>query len=82
MPLYHFKCTSCDWSGRRLIESTEVAKQTCSECSRPVKREPRPPSTHVIETLDNGHMVKKVERFADAEHLFRERAKNDPRKKP
>jgi len=34
-----------------------------------------------MESLDNGAMTKRVERLADAERLFAERAAADPRKK-
>lgn len=82
MALYHFECTGCGDQSRRLLEPGKAKGQICSICINPLKRVPRPPSTHVVETLDNGSMVKKVERFSEAERLFRERAKNDPRNKP
>jgi hypothetical protein len=35
-----------------------------------LKREPKSPSTASKETLDNGAMERKLERFADAEDLY------------
>jgi hypothetical protein len=37
------------------------------------------PSTSVMERLDNGSMVKSLERYADAEQIFKDRRDNaDP----
>jgi hypothetical protein len=41
-----------------------------------VHREANPPSAQVMERLDNGAMPKVLERLADAENLFRDRAAN------
>jgi hypothetical protein len=34
------------------------------------------PSTRILEKLDNGSMVKALERYADAERIFQERHDN------
>jgi hypothetical protein len=46
----------------------------CNQCGDFMDRDPHPPSTRITETLDNGAMVRKVERPANAEEMYRERA--------
>lgn len=72
MPLYYFKCHTCGLTFRRILKPEEAAAQGCT-CGSILRRDPRPPSTRVIETLDNGLMTKRLERLADAERLFAER---------
>jgi len=76
MPLYHYKCPSCENVKRKILEPKEarVAWVFCEECAVLMERSIKPPTTKITETLDNGAMVRKVERPADAEELFRERA--------
>jgi hypothetical protein len=50
-------------------------------CDELLSREETPPSTQMLESLDNGAMIKRVERLQNAEELYRERASNDPRNK-
>ncbi len=40
----------------------------------PMERDAKGPSAQVKETLDNGAMKRKVERFKDAEQLYKDRA--------
>jgi hypothetical protein len=42
-------------------------------------RDAHPLTAQVVETLDNGWMTKAIERPADAERIFKERAAADPR---
>lgn len=72
MPLYYFKCSHCGKTSRRILKPEEVAGQTCT-CGAFTTRDPQPPTTRVVETLDNGVMTRPVERLADAERLFKER---------
>ena len=81
MPLYYFTCRKCSADVRRILTPDQVSGAKCT-CGGNLKRTPRPPSTHVMERLDNGVMKRALERFADAEELHRERAANDPRLKP
>jgi hypothetical protein len=46
----------------------------CS-CGLVSKRAPQPPTTATKETIDNGLMSKRVERYVDAEDLYKERSK-------
>lgn len=82
MSLYHFSCVGCEEDTRRLLEKpSEVSIQICKKCGDKLTRVPNPPTSAIIEVLDNGIMSKKVERFSEAERLFKERAKGDPRRK-
>lgn len=82
MPLYHYACTSCGKQSRRVMTAQEAkSEQKCPDpCGAPLKREPRAPTATVSETLDNGLMARRVERPADAERLYKERARRDPLK--
>jgi hypothetical protein len=83
MALYHFSCSGCEEATRRLLNTpSEISSQICKKCGDKLTRVPNPPTCAVIEILDNGIMSKKVERFSEAERLYRERAKNDPRRRP
>lgn len=63
---------------RRILTPTQAsAEQACPACSKPLKRTPKPPTAQVMETLDNGFMARRIERPADAERLYAERAKAD-----
>lgn len=83
MPKYYFVCLACSAELTRFISAEEAkALPPCTKCGGAVKRTPRPPSPFVKERLDNGLMPKVVERPADAQRLYKERSKNDPRLKP
>lgn len=86
MPLYYFKCTDvdCPGTGRQLVTKAAYLIGTlgrstlpCAVCGKPMERDPRPASSRVTETLDNGVMSRRVERPADAERLYKERARAD-----
>jgi hypothetical protein len=81
--LYYLSCLACGHEAARFLKTAkEATEQACAFCQGPMKRNPRPPSSQVMETLDNGHMGRKVERLKDAEELHQDRARNDPRLKP
>jgi putative FmdB family regulatory protein len=73
MPLYYFDCGACGKKLRRILNPAEASALLCP-CGAELSRDPRPPSSQVMETLDNGIMPKRLERLADAERLFAERA--------
>lgn len=81
MPLYYFRCGSCGAELKKLLTPAESKEPRTCECGGPFAREPKPPSNQVVERLDNGYMAKALERPADAERLYRERAAGDPRDK-
>ena len=75
MPVFHYACTKCSKPHRRLCSFLESqVAQACPACGGELTRTPNAPTTHVKEVLDNGAMPKAVERFADAERLYKERA--------
>ncbi len=77
MPLFHFSCPNCGAHRRRIL-TPEAAKSEvpeCPECFAAMERDAKPPSTRVVETLDNGLMPRRLERLADAERIYRDHAK-------
>lgn len=73
MPMYYYQCEACKKTVRRICspeQSTDLPK--C--CSGAMVRTPKPPTSRSVETLDNGLMVKRIERLTEAERLFHERA--------
>lgn len=84
MPLYHFVCGGPEHHRVRRIFSSEAAAalKVCPTCATPMERTPHPPTAQVVERLDNGWMTKAIERPADAERIFKERADKDPRNDP
>jgi hypothetical protein len=84
MPKYHFRCDGiCGREVVRLIASAkakELDGRPCQSCAGIMRRAPRPPTAMVVERLDNGLMPRAVERPADAERLYHERARKDPSK--
>lgn len=81
MPLYHFICPSCDAKLRKIL-TPEVAEQprVCM-CGEELIRDPHPPSTQAVETIDTGRTPRALTRLADAERLFNERAEIKKRNK-
>jgi hypothetical protein len=83
MPLYYFRCVLCDAEHRKVMTPVQARGLTpsCNRngCLGQLRREPKGISTNVIERLDAPHMLKAVERPANAESLYRERAAADMR---
>jgi hypothetical protein len=79
MALLNFKC-DCGKTKRIFADTTDSKVAVFSipvcECGRIMVRDAKGPSTQLIEKLDNGAMVKSLERYADAEQLFRDRHQN------
>jgi hypothetical protein len=74
MPLYYFRCDTCARTFRRIMTPEEAKQPRACVCpTGQLVRDPHPPTSQVTETLDNGIMVKRLERLADAERLFAER---------
>jgi len=71
MPIYNFHCTTCGNTVRKLLkpERLKGVVIVCTECGYAMERKPSAPSVRITETLDNGTMVKKLERLADAEQI-------------
>jgi hypothetical protein len=81
VPLFNFICTGCREASRRILSPAEAKGLKCKQCGAALERDPQPPSTQVVESLDKGLMARRVERLRDAEILHKERAKSDPRTK-
>lgn len=82
MPLYHFECPVCMEKTRKIL-SLKVYRQrkvACKNCNCELSRVVEPPTSQVMETLDNGLMPKKLERLADSERLHHERAEQQKKK--
>jgi hypothetical protein len=79
MPLYNFKCIDCGATKRKLLESEERAQVACiiCDCGSFMERNAQAPSARVTEVLDNGMMVRKVERLQDAERIYKDRSHGD-----
>lgn len=82
MPLFNLKCDGCGAADRTLAASWAAVapdRLKCKACGGDLRRAATGATSQVVERLDNGLMPKAVERLADAERLFQERAKNsDP----
>ena len=93
MPAYNFICdlhkafveitriSVRPWN--RLSEEERKLLATCPQQNglgpevHQMKRSARGPTAHKKETLDNGAMKRKLERFVDAEKLYKDRAKQN-----
>lgn len=79
MPL--FKLTCPNGHRKNLLTTTSSwdkvpnEKKKCHVCSETMSRSGTGPTANVKESLDNGLQVRKVERYADAERLYKERNK-------
>ena len=83
MPVYVVICPKCAVEDRRFLKGVEgLAGLTCRtpQCGGLVVRLPQNPTVHNKEVLDLPHMLKPVERYVDAEQLYEDRSKMDPRK--
>lgn len=79
MPLYYFTCPLCSSTAKKIYdtEAEAIAKIKPCKCGGKMVRSPRPFTSKAVETIDNGFMVKKVERLVDAARIYRERAEAD-----
>jgi hypothetical protein len=81
MALFNLLCTKCGNTKRVFgdtYESIDFRKKIC-KCNYGMVRLVKGPSTSIMEKLDNGVMVKALERYSDAERIFKERHDNaDP----
>jgi predicted nucleic acid-binding Zn ribbon protein len=78
MPIFNLICNAC--GRKRRVVRAQGWKSTqeevrCPECSTRMERDASASaqSAMVKETIDNGAMVKAVERFADGERLAKDR---------
>ena len=80
MPKYNLICRDCHLLQSRIVMAPNgLTTFECKQCGGKCKRLVKGPSAQVMEKLDNGSMVRAVERLANAEILAQDRAKNaDP----
>ena len=73
MPLFKWKCGVCGAKTRMLLTQIPQGLPTCPNCpTEPLPELMEPDhdgSTSVMESLDNGIMPRKVERYRDIEEL-------------
>ncbi len=83
MPAYYLFCEACGDDRHVIRKNAKAADNvTCQTCGfGPMIRAVRAPTSRVVETLDSGIMSRRVERPADAERLYRERAEKDNKDK-
>lgn len=72
MPLFNFHCPKCDVPVRLLLDSADQA-QSHKKCGETLKRVLGAASSQAMEVLDNGIQPRRVERYAEAERIFKER---------
>jgi len=73
MALYHFKC-ECGNEFRRIIDKGEEIVGICPECkSNKTERVAQPINVQMKDVLDNGRMTKRLERFTNAQDLYKNR---------
>jgi len=76
MPLFVYWCNACAVEVRKICPPERANDEVkCRACGAAVSRQPQGASTTVYETLDNGLMPRRLERFSEAERLFKERSK-------
>ncbi|MDE2425739.1 MAG: hypothetical protein KGO96_07515 [Elusimicrobia bacterium] len=81
MPLFYFKCPYCNTPFSFLLKNENDGKdKKCKNCNIPLIRTIKSPNIEHKEVLDNGAMVRKVERLVDSEEIFKERSKTDSTK--
>ncbi len=73
MPKFSFNCM-CGFVFH-CLRSVPPESIKCPECNLDMKRMILPASMRMVEVLDNGLMSRKVERPANAEQLYKDRAK-------
>lgn len=70
MGLHQWKCPQCGRVARALLPPgvTPLGKPNCADCDSLMEPD-HGGSTSVMETLDNGVMARKLERYRDIEEL-------------
>lgn len=79
MPLYYFRCSKCFKRTAKILKVDAYAALRpadgiyCS-CNYWAPREMTGATSKAMEVLDNGLMARPIERLADAERIYSERA--------
>ena len=80
MPVFCFNCKKCDIQAL-LLRNKAPDPPTCEKCHKAMVRITKGATSRITEVLDNGLMTRKVERPAEAERLFKERADADQKRR-
>lgn len=77
MPCFWYHCQPCGkrqaFMGKSQTEESTTPRE-CKVCAGPVVREISVVTSRTVETIDNGLMSKPVERLANAQEIYKERA--------
>lgn len=74
MPLFYFKCATCGALVRRLLSVEAAADpRDCATCGGAMQRDMRGATTQTMEVLDDGIRPVRLERYAEAERIYKER---------
>ncbi len=79
MAIIRYACPACGNRAAVFRTGRTSSPPMCPDCNSFMTRDARGPGVVAMERLDNGVMAKPVERFADAEKLFKERARENMR---
>ena len=74
MPKYTFGCKCGTTISILRPKAPDSVPYNCGTCNEPFKRVVGPATARMVETLDNGLMTRRVERPANAEQLYKDRA--------
>ena len=78
MPRYALYCINCEETSNVIRPDVKsLVSARCRRCGSSLERYEIPPTSRIIETLDNGLMTRAVERPADTERLYKEKAEAD-----
>ena len=72
MPIFYFKCKSCEKITRKIANS-EPKDIPCKYCKSNTVRTPDAPHADIKEFRDNGFAPKRIEAYHDIKELLEER---------
>lgn len=74
MPLYNFSCKKCGKAFKKLYSVDAFSKAvTVCACGETATHVPGAASFQSMEVIDNGIMPQRLERYSEAERIFKER---------
>jgi DNA-directed RNA polymerase subunit RPC12/RpoP len=73
MPAFYLKCNKCSKELRRILTKFTEIKCDCGEVMQ--RTDKTNPSAMIKEVLDNGAMIRKVERIHNIDELVKQRSK-------
>lgn len=77
MPLFSLQCPMCSKIYQKLLKDVlSINEEKCIDCLVRLERKLNEFSTQSTEIIDNGIMIKQVEKLTNVEELLLERSKN------